>query len=79
MKREDDRGWLIEVFRNDQLHSPPVMGYVSETLSGVERGPHEHEDQTDHFSFIGPGTFHLHLWENRTCGKTDRLPHYEIW
>lgn len=78
-KREDERGWLTEIFRNDQLHSPPEMGYVSETLPGVERGPHEHEDQTDHFAFMGPGIFHLHLWDGRFFPSSNSLPSYEVW
>lgn len=69
-KHEDDRGWLIELFRNDQLLNPVEMAYVSETKPGVVRGPHEHKEQTDHFAFIGPGTFHLHLWYQSQ---------YEIW
>ncbi|MBS1716223.1 MAG: dTDP-4-dehydrorhamnose 3,5-epimerase family protein [Armatimonadetes bacterium] len=62
----DARGWLIELFREDGLAEDfrPVMGYVSMTLPGVARGPHEHEHQTDGFAFIS-GKFDLYLWENR--------------
>ena len=64
---EDDRGVLIELFRNDCLekNNHPKMAYASETKPGVTRGPHEHVDQSDLFCFIGPGTFELILWENR--------------
>jgi dTDP-4-dehydrorhamnose 3,5-epimerase len=72
---EDARGWLIELFRQDELEPAchPVMAYVSETLPGVVRGPHEHREQTDCFAFIGPGDFKLYLWDARpdspTCGN----------
>jgi dTDP-4-dehydrorhamnose 3,5-epimerase len=71
----DHRGWLIELFRADELppEQCPVMAYVSETLPGVARGPHEHADQTDCFAFVGPGDFVLYLWDARpdspTCGR----------
>lgn len=62
---EDDRGWLIELFRNDCLNPQnyPLMSYVSQTKPGVVRGPHEHRAQSDLFFFIGPGDFELILWE----------------
>jgi len=63
----DQRGWLIELFRHDEMDTEnfPVMAYVSLTHPGVVRGPHEHVDQADCFCFIGPSTFRLHLWDNR--------------
>lgn len=68
----DDRGWLIEVFRHDDLAKDrwPVMTYISSTLPGVARGPHEHVDQTDGFAFIGPSDFKLYLWDTRPDSKT---------
>ena len=48
----------------------PVMAYVSETLPGVARGPHEHVDQTDYFAFLGPGEFRLYLWDARAESPT---------
>lgn len=68
----DERGFLIETFRIDQLpeNMNPVMSYVSYTEPGVARGPHEHEKQTDIFAFIGPGNFKLVLWDNRKDSKT---------
>jgi dTDP-4-dehydrorhamnose 3,5-epimerase len=69
---EDHRGWLIELYREDELAAErrPVMGYVSETRPGVARGPHEHVDQTDYFAFLGPGDFLLYLWDARTDSPT---------
>jgi dTDP-4-dehydrorhamnose 3,5-epimerase len=45
----DDRGWLTELFRDDEIPEgmKPVMAYVSMTLPDVPRGPHEHVDQAD--------------------------------
>ncbi len=76
----DARGWLTEVFRSDEWPSElhPTMVYISETLPGVARGPHEHKDQTDYFAFIGPGNFLLYLWDARpqspTFGHRLKLP-----
>jgi len=69
---EDRRGWLAELFRNDELppEHQPAMAYVSETLPGVARGPHEHVDQTDYFAFLGPGEFLLYLWDARPASPT---------
>lgn len=64
-KYSDDRGWLMEIFRSDELGFSPVMSYVSLTNPGVVRGPHEHVYQSDAFVFIGPGNFSLHLWDRR--------------
>ena len=63
----DDRGWLAELFRQDEMESSawPVMAYVSETLPGITRGPHEHREQTDVFCFLGPSVFRTYLWDNR--------------
>jgi dTDP-4-dehydrorhamnose 3,5-epimerase len=71
-KYNDDRGWLAELFRNDELHQEyhPAMSYISFTRPGVQRGPHEHVDQADLFCFIGPSTFKLRLWDNRTDSPT---------
>jgi dTDP-4-dehydrorhamnose 3,5-epimerase len=68
----DDRGWLVEVFREDEVEAAfmPAMGYVSMTAAGVARGPHEHVDQADYFAFIGPSDFKIYLWDNRKDSPT---------
>jgi dTDP-4-dehydrorhamnose 3,5-epimerase len=68
----DARGWLIELFRQDELDPQyfPLMTYVSQTLPGVARGPHEHRRQADYFAFFGPGDFKLYLWDARSDQPT---------
>lgn len=70
----DARGWLVELYREDELVAAhhPVMAYVSETLPGIARGPHEHVDQSDYFAFFGPGDFKLYLWDGREGSPTYR-------
>lgn len=69
-KNEDERGWLSEIYRSDETDYKPVMSYISVTKPGIIRGPHEHVKQSDCFVFIGPGSFELHLWDNREDSKT---------
>ena len=67
---EDQRGWLGEIFRDDESRHRPVMSYLSMTNPGLLRGPHEHKEQTDLFCFIGK--FRLYLWDNRASSATFR-------
>lgn len=71
-QQSDRRGWLIELFRSDELPEGirPAMAYASETQPGVVRGPHEHVEQADLFAFFGPGDFELHLWDRREASPT---------
>ncbi len=69
-KFTDDRGWLSEIYREDEDDFKPVMSYVSFTKKGTARGPHEHNEQSDYFVFTGPGDFELYLWDNRTESET---------
>jgi dTDP-4-dehydrorhamnose 3,5-epimerase len=68
----DERGWLAELFRHDELEEEfyPTMSYISLTQPGVVRGPHEHVGQADLFCFIGPSNFKLRLWDNREDSET---------
>jgi dTDP-4-dehydrorhamnose 3,5-epimerase len=68
----DERGWLAELFRHDELEVEfyPTMAYMSITEPGVTRGPHEHEDQADLFCFIGPSNFKVRVWDNRPDSPT---------
>ena len=68
----DERGWLAELFRHDELNEEfyPAMSYISIAEPGVTRGPHEHEDQADLFCFVGPSNFKLRVWDNRPESPT---------
>src|SRR5262245_68026 len=74
---QDTRGWLCELFRLDELDAQfhPVMAYISMTLPGVARGPHEHRDQADYFCFLGPSNFKLFMWDNRPGSPTYQNRH----
>jgi len=69
-KFNDERGWLAEIFRDDEINFKPAMSYVSMTKPGVIRGPHEHKEQSDFFVFLGPGDFEIHLWDKRENSET---------
>jgi dTDP-4-dehydrorhamnose 3,5-epimerase len=73
-KFKDDRGWLAELFRHDDIAEEfyPVMAYLSVTEPNVRRGPHEHVDQADLFCFIGTGNFKFRMWDNREDSPTYR-------
>lgn len=72
---QDARGWLIELYREDEIQPAhrPAMAYISQTLPGVARGPHEHRDQSDFFAFVGPGDFKLYLWDTRVGSPTHNV------
>ncbi|MFO7639529.1 MAG: dTDP-4-dehydrorhamnose 3,5-epimerase family protein [bacterium] len=77
--RTDSRGWLVELFRLDELETSgmldarPLMAYLSLTQPGAVRGPHEHREQTDFFVFVGPSDFEVRLWDNRGDSRTQGL------
>lgn len=70
-KNEDHRGWLMEVWRSDDLDIPvmPAMSYISCTKPDTVRGPHEHVQQTDIFIFL-TGEWVVRLWDERFLSKT---------
>ena len=71
-KHRDDRGWLAETYRRDEIPARylPQMSYISVSLPGTIRGPHEHADQSDYFVFLGPGNVKVWLWDNRKDSAT---------
>ena len=71
-KFNDRRGWLVELFRHDELAHEflPVMAYISSTNPGVTRRPHEHVNQADLFCFLGPSNFKIRMWDNRPDSET---------
>lgn len=68
----DERGWLCELFRHDEIAEEfyPAMAYISITEPQVQRGPHEHREQADLFCFLGTSNFKLRLWDNRADSPT---------
>ncbi|MEI6597254.1 MAG: dTDP-4-dehydrorhamnose 3,5-epimerase family protein [bacterium] len=70
-KNIDSRGWLAEIYRQDETDYKFAMSYISVTKPGIVRGPHEHKYQSDSFVFIGPGNFELHLWDKREGSPTN--------
>jgi dTDP-4-dehydrorhamnose 3,5-epimerase len=76
-KFTDERGYLRELFRVDELPVDviPAMGYLSVTHPNVIRGPHEHVEQTDVFVFAS-GLVKVSLWENRK-GSVDYWERYD--
>lgn len=70
-KNVDNRGWLAEIFRSDELDNKlmPVMSYISCTRPGIVRGPHEHTTQTDIFGFVS-GKWLVKLWDYRITSDT---------
>jgi dTDP-4-dehydrorhamnose 3,5-epimerase len=79
-KYHDERGWLCELFRNDEVPAEfrPVMAYISLSEPGIVRGPHEHVEQADFFCFIGPGNFQIYLWDDRPRSRTYRIQQKRI-
>jgi dTDP-4-dehydrorhamnose 3,5-epimerase len=71
-KYTDQRGWLAELYRTDEIPGDlmPQMGYISVTHPGMSRGPHAHVQQTDVFGFLGPGSMKVILWDNRPQSHT---------
>ena len=71
-KYVDERGWLVELFRHDEVAEEfhPQMAYISQSEPHAQRGPHEHTEQADFFCFIGPSNFKLRLWDNRPGSQT---------
>lgn len=67
---KDERGWLAEFYREDETDYRFPMAYVSMTIPGQVRGPHEHVHQTDYFVFVGPGTYEVNLWDAREDSET---------
>ena len=68
----DERGWLCEAYRLDEIASEfaPVMSYISMTQPSTSRGPHYHQFQSDCFVFLGPGNFKIYLWDMRENSST---------
>jgi dTDP-4-dehydrorhamnose 3,5-epimerase len=64
---KDTRGSLHELFRVDEVPGSfkPLMACSSWSRPGVARGPHQHLEQDDYFTFAGPSNFRVFLWDDR--------------
>ena len=64
---KDSRGSLHELFRVDEVPNgfKPLMACSSWSHAGVARGPHQHVEQDDYFTFAGPSNFRVFLWDDR--------------
>jgi dTDP-4-dehydrorhamnose 3,5-epimerase len=66
----DERGWLMEVLRNDdEQFSQFGQIYVSATYPGVVKAWHFHENQTDNFACVA-GMIKLVLVDTRQGSPT---------
>jgi len=64
---KDIRGSLHELFRMDEVPGgfKPLMACSSWSHAGIARGPHQHVEQDDYFTFAGPSNFRVFLWDDR--------------
>ncbi len=66
----DERGWLMEVFRNDwELFEKFAQTYVTAAYPQVVKAWHMHKKQTDNIACI-KGMVKLVLWDGRKNSKT---------
>ena len=68
--RPDDRGFLMEMLREDEpLFERFGQVYLTGCLRGVAKGWHYHKEQTDHFICVG-GTALVVLYDPRATSPT---------
>jgi dTDP-4-dehydrorhamnose 3,5-epimerase len=66
----DDRGWLMELLRNDWEEFEGFgQAYITTCYPGVVKGWHYHRGQTDHFACLG-GTAKVALYDAREDSPT---------
>ena len=66
----DDRGWLMEMLRDDDPFFRKFgQVYLSVVYPGVVKGWHFHKKQTDHFVFV-KGMAKVVLYDRRDDSKT---------
>lgn len=70
----DERGWLMEILRNDETELLPKFGqvYVSATYPGVVKAWHYHKKQVDNFVCVA-GMVKLVLVDTREDSPTHNL------
>jgi len=66
---DDDRGWLMEMMRNDWGFKDNVQTYVTSCKPGVAKAWHYHKKQEDHFVVV-KGVALVVLYDPREDSKT---------
>ncbi len=70
-RRADDRGYLVEILRNDDDHYIQFgQIYISYLRKGIIKAWHKHERQTDYFYVIS-GTSKIGLYDDRKESPTN--------
>lgn len=71
-KNINDRGYLIEIQRNDDTHFPGFgQAYITSTKPGITKAWYRHKQQTDQITVI-KGTMLLTLYDSREHSPTYR-------
>ncbi len=69
-RHADDRGYLVEILRDDDEHFIKFgQVYVSYLRKGIIKAWHKHEHQTDHF-YVVSGTSKIGLYDDREDSPT---------
>ncbi|RJP26237.1 MAG: dTDP-4-dehydrorhamnose 3,5-epimerase [Candidatus Omnitrophota bacterium] len=69
-RHADDRGYLIEILRNDDPYYMKFgQMYISYLRKGIIKAWHKHEKQTDHF-YVVCGTSKIGLYDDRDGSPT---------
>ncbi len=70
IRHVDDRGFLMEVLRNDEeLYAGFGQAYIGACFAGVVKAWHAHEKQTDHFCVIR-GNAKIGMYDDRPDSPT---------
>ncbi len=69
-RHADDRGFLVEILRDDDSYYERFgQIYVSFLRKGIIKAWHKHEKQTDHF-YVVSGTSKIGLYDDRDASPT---------
>lgn len=69
-RHADDRGYLVEILRDDDPYFERFgQIYVSFLRKGIIKAWHKHEKQTDHF-YVVSGTSKIGLYDDRDASPT---------
>ena len=69
-RHADDRGYLVEILRNDDPHYIKFgQVYITCLRRGIVKAWHKHEKQTDYF-YVASGTSKIGLYDDRDNSPT---------